>query len=264
MKPKSSICMLMLALSACSDATTGKRIVLRTQVRPAVQAQAGFQTPLGWNVTLTEAALASGPLYYFDGAPAFVMRPARNPGRWLHELAVPPAYAHPGHYGAGVARGQMLQESSINVLAGPASLPDGQGISGRFRSATFAFSPPVAGPALAALQGHSVVVKGVAEKDQRSVHFSLTVDFDELRERAREGLVQGCVFDEAAVQVDGLVTLTINPHIWFNLVDFTEVASGSAELPTEIGKDATAHIAFVLGLVQLSAYQFSFAPDEVR
>jgi hypothetical protein len=253
-----------LAASACSDGTTGKRITLRTQVIPDPEAQAGFRTLSGWTVTLTEAALASGPLYFFDGTPAFVLRPAQGPWEWLHEFVVRAAYAHPGHYAEGVARGQMLVESSVNVLAGPALLPDGNGISGRFRSATFSFSPPIAGPALATLNGHTAVAKGVAVKDQRSVHFSLAVDFAELGARIRDGLVQGCVFDDAAVDGNGIVTLAIKPHVWFNLVDFSEVAPGTALIPTEIAQGTTAHIAFVLGLVQLSAYRFSFTPDVAK
>lgn len=189
------------------------------------------------------------------------MRPPSNLWQRLNSLLLPVAHAHPGHYGEGFAKGQMLQESSLDLLAGAVPLPAGNGVTGVYRSGTFAFSPALAGPHVQRLQGHTVVVKGVATKGDSAVHFLIDVDFDDIRARTRDGLVQGCVFDEANVNGDGLINLAVKPRVWFNLVDFAGLPPGAAEAPTRIPKEATAHIAFVLGLVQLNAYRFSFSPE---
>src|SRR6476469_4928027 len=61
-----------VCIEACgSDETGGQRVVLDTHVEPVADA-ASFTTALGWNVTLTRALIATGPLYYFDGAPPLV------------------------------------------------------------------------------------------------------------------------------------------------------------------------------------------------
>ena len=65
---------------------------------------------------------------------------------------------------------------------------------------------------------------------------------------------------EHEVDADGTVTTTVKPHVWFNLVDFSDVAPGTAEQPTEIARGQTAQIAFALGVVQLSAYHFAYQP----
>jgi hypothetical protein len=68
-----------------------------------------------------------------------------------------------------------------------------------------------------------------------------------------DGAVDGCVLDETTVDGDGTVTLAIEPTIWLNLVDFSKLAPGSDDAPTE------AHDAgFSQGVTELSAYHFSY------
>ena len=74
-----------------------------------------------------------------------------------------------------------------------------------------------------------------------------------------KGEVDGCVFDTADVQDDGTVTLTFEPKIWFDLVDFSKVDPGTADAPTEIPHGDIAQIGFALGLVQLTAYHFAYS-----
>jgi hypothetical protein len=73
------------------------------------------------------------------------------------------------------------------------------------------------------------------------------------------GEVDGCAFEEADVQGDGMVTLTVKPSIWFELVDFSAVAPGTQQEPTEVEHGSKAQVGFALGLVQLTAYRFSFS-----
>jgi hypothetical protein len=73
------------------------------------------------------------------------------------------------------------------------------------------------------------------------------------------GEVDGCEFKKTDVEEDGTVTLTFKPSIWFDLVDFSKVEPGTKDAPTEIPSGDIAQIGFTLGLVQLTAYNFSYS-----
>jgi hypothetical protein len=262
---KHNLCRLFFLLflgNACGGDTTGERVILRTRIITAPESAAGFTTLSGWTIRLTRAWVATGPLYYFDGASSFTFeRKERRRRSSISEWLIPSAYAHPGHYAPGVTNGQMLDEYSIDLLAPETRLPDGSGITGLLRSGTFSFSPPQGGPLVPSLGGQSVVVEGIAQKDLEQVTFGLSADFATIAKRARDGLVPGCKFDAVEVKGTGTVTLGINPRLWFSLVDFSGIAPGSAESPTVIAAETTPYIAFTLGLVQIGAYHFSFVPD---
>jgi hypothetical protein len=160
----------------------------------------------------------------------------------------------------------MRTPTSVDLLAAPATLADGDGVGGAYRSGRFVLPASAIGPAAAELAGHVAVAEGVAEKIDGSaspaIHFRVSADDDDVAEEATDGHVDGCAFDPAAeVTGDGTVTVTVVPSVWFELVDFAGVAPGSAEAPTEISRGDLAHRAFVLGVVQLSAYRFAYAAD---
>lgn len=244
-------------LGACgsesSDSTSGKRVKLATRVEVD---STDFVTGLGWHVVLGEAALSVGALYYFDGEPAFV-RNERS------VFGIRAAYAHPGHYQSGDALGQMLTSSSVDLLALPAGLAVGEGISGTYRSARFDLGQSALGPAASQLGAHAAIAEGVATREgdggATQVHFRISADFGDVAKSAAAGAVNGCVFEETVVNDSGTITLTLHPAAWFNLVDFTGLPPGSADAPTEIAAGSVPHIAFALGIAQLGAYHFAFS-----
>jgi hypothetical protein len=252
--------------TGAADATSGARVTLHTRVAIEPASLAEFTTGFGWKVTLAKAAASLGALYYFDGAPAFVQRdapraPARDALGRLFGLAV--AHAHPGHYLAGDALGQMLAPTSLDVFGGAQTLPDASGVTGDYRSARFVFGDHPVGPAAAVLGGHVAVAEGTAVKADGStktpIHFTVSADFADVAKSVVNGEVEGCDFTEAHVDADGTVTLTLRPAIWFELVDFATVAPGTAASPTVIPHGHIAQIGFALGLVQLTAYRFAYA-----
>jgi len=251
---------VVCALSACgSDTTTGRPVMLRTEVAADPEIRSAFLTATGWSVTLTKAQISLGALYYFDGEPAFVMRDSRSLWQHLaHALGPSIAYAHPGHYIAGMAMGQMTTPAFADLLAGVSALPEGNGISGSYRSARLVWGAPNAEPAITQLGGKVAVVEGSATKAEQTIYFKLSASFEDVARSVTMGHVDGCIFDEAEVDDDGSVRVTVKPHVWFDLVDFAGVAPGSAAAPTDIAATETQQIAFALGLVQLSAYRFSY------
>jgi hypothetical protein len=284
---------LLFGGCSASQTTTGKRVALTTRATAdQAELKSGFDTSLGWHVDLKRAAVAFDSFYYFDGEPAFVhnTRPSRLPSqqppllensvdRLLQFLGEGVAHAHPGHYQAGNARGQMLVPGSVDLFAENTVLGDGSGVTGTYRSGRFTFADRVVGSAAKTLGQHVAVVEGSATRlgsaelaagpveagtaDAGSaapvIHFRLFADYADLSTNVTNGEIDGCEFKAAEVQGDGAVTLTFKPSIWFDLVDFSAVAPGSEEEPTEVAQGDIAQLGFALGLVQLTGYQFSFS-----
>jgi hypothetical protein len=255
---------------ACNstDSTTGKRVTLETRATTDNEIESTFTTSVGWNVTLDKAAAAIGSFSYFDGEPAFVRRevpPAGPLERFASfVLGEGVAHAHPGHYQAGNALGEMLVPGSVDLFGGDTSLGDGDGVSGTYRSARFTFAKTVAGSAADELDDHIAFAEGTATKAgdggaSPAIHFRIAADFADVAKSVTQGEVDGCEFKEAEVQDDGIVTLTFTPSIWFDLVDFSKVDPGTSDEPTTIASGDIAQIGFALGLVQLTAYHFGYS-----
>jgi hypothetical protein len=254
---------LALGIEACGTGDTGgARIVLDTRVELAPNAQR-FTTAMGWDVTLSRALVSTGPFYYFNGAPPLVQRDRQLEPRWpsmLEALGLSQAFAHPGHYKAGDALGQMLNSWSIDLFAGPADLPAGDGVTGFYRSASFSFTSPPEGPEASAMESHAAIAEGIAVREgAEPLHFLALADLADVERSAANGYVDGCEFTELDIEEAGRVTVLVNPKIWFDLVDFAELAPATNDAPVEFPADSQPRIAFALGLAQLSAYKFSFS-----
>ncbi|RYE89317.1 MAG: hypothetical protein EOO75_12030 [Myxococcales bacterium] len=251
--------------AACGDdggatgATSGKRVALRTRLE-AERPGEPFAASKDWTVTLTAASLSIASLYYYDGPSPIARAAPPASSRWgsLWQPAV--AWAHPGHYQQGTTRGEMLSPWSVDLFAGAADLPVGDGISGLYRSGQFNFGAPSAGPAAGELGGAAVRVTGLATRATSTVHFTMSVSLERLSQEVNDGHIKGCIFDETDVQSDGTVTITVLPSVWLGYVNFNDVAPGSAEAPTVIQDGEVAYTLFLSGLTQLSAYRFRFAP----
>jgi hypothetical protein len=251
-----------VVLEGCGSASTGgERIVLKTRLEIEPTAKDTFTTGAGWNVSLTRALLATGEFYYFDGAPPLVVQHAKQSWEYAQRwLGLSNAHAHPGHYQAGNALGQMLLPSSVDLLAAEVSLADGSGVDGTYRSARFSFAVPAVGPLAGELDGHAAIAEGIAAKaGEETRTFRAIADLADIEKSAADGHVEGCEFSEAKIESDGVVTATVNPEIWFNLVDFAQIPPGSSDAPSEFDADSQPKIAFAQGIAQLSAYKFSYS-----
>jgi hypothetical protein len=155
--------------------------------------------------------------------------------------------------------GQMLEAANIDLLAGSVDLPDGDGISGIYRSARFTFVEPTGGGSKQ-LDGHVALAEGMAVKaGEKPRFFRAFADLAGIEKSASQGHIEGCEFSEVDVENDGTVSVTVNPKIWFDLVDFSEAEEASADAPADFPVDSQPQIAFVLGTTQLSAYKFSYS-----
>lgn len=245
--------------------TTGQRVTLATTVEMA--GPATFTNAFDWEIVLSRAIVSNGAFYYFEGAPIDSTQaslPRREVGassllgllRWL---APSVAHAHPGHYQPGEARGEMLESSSFDLLAGPTTLADGDGITGMVRSGRFTWGAPPTGPMADVLGDAVVVVEGAASKGDQQKVFRLVAKRADVLDAADEPLVEGCVFEEFDVQSDGTVTLRIAPRVWLDQAELDDVPDSADGEPVDVPADDRASKAFIRGVKKSSAFVFTYS-----
>lgn len=180
-----------------------------------------FENEHGWSVTLTEAKIDTGPLYFYEGAPLFTR---------VWDWMVPSAYAHPGHYVEGDALGDFLESATIDLLASePVLVGRGDGVTGSYNSVRF--------------EGRTAQVSGTATKDGNTVEFEGTFTL--------EGPIEGIAFG-AEVTKNGRVQLLIDEHEWVRRVDFSLLTTLDFQRGTQ------PFSAFERGVEKAGAYQFSW------
>jgi hypothetical protein len=241
----------------CSDdggsGTTGRRIALDVKIA-ASPASKQFTNAKGWNVTITKAAVATGAFYFYDGDTLFAGGAPRRSGFQL----VKAAFAHPGHYVPGNAKGELLTPSSADLLAG-GMLGRGEGVSGLVRSATFSFGSPPVGPMATELGANVIVLEGSAAKDVETRSFRVEIAPDEMKDTKGITQIEGCPFTSADMQRDGTVTITVDLPMWLDQVEFQDVPKSTDGKPVLLG-DGLARNQLVRGTKGGLAYVFSYAP----
>lgn len=255
--------------SACSSSseggsgTTGKRITLAVTVTGSSEAKSSFSNSQGWNITLTKAIAATGPLYYYDGATIFSELEPSAPTRvkeFVREvLSIKSAFAHPGHYIPGNAKGEFLSASSVDLRTTNA-LGSGDGVSGFVRSATFSFASPATGPFAAELGSHMVILEGTATKGAEQRVFRAEIDAADVDNTKNAPQVEGCPFTETDMQADGMVTVTVNVKQWFDQVEFDTLPKSSDGKPVLFPNDAIGRNELVRGIKEGLGYQFTYTP----
>lgn len=239
---------------ACSDgdSTTGKRVSLEVRIAASPESKQ-FTNAAGWSITLTKARVATGAFYFYDGETIFSgIAPRRAPG------LVKSAFAHPGHYVPGNAKGEMLVATSADLLSG-ATLGTGNGVTGPFRSATFTFDSPAKGPMAAELGANVAVLEGTATKGAETRAFRAEIGPDDVKDTKGVTQIEGCPFEVADVQGDGAVTITVKLTQWLDQVAFDDVPKSADETPVTL-PDGLARNQLVRGVKVGLGYVFSYAP----
>ena len=158
----------------CGPENTGHE---RTSFRITVHGiRADATTSVGWHVVIDRAAIAMGPVRWYEGEPLFGQR-------WLGRFQFGVAEAHPGHYVPGEALADVTSQRAIDLLApGGVDLETATGVTGDANSAAIELRAPSAdlGPAGTILGGHTLTLRGVATRDTTTVHFDVSLDLDQI------------------------------------------------------------------------------------
>jgi hypothetical protein len=248
---------IMATLVACSasETTTGKRVALRVV---AESSPSTFTTVEGWTVTLSSAQVSVGPQYYYDGATIFSSRAPSFPSR-LYDALIPSAYAHPGHYVAGNARGEMLVPTSLDLVTGGGLLGIGSGTTGIVRSGTFSFQSPAQGPLASALAANVLSVAGTAVKGSDTRKFFATLTASDVSDAGGKPEIEGCAFADTEVTESGTVTIRVAVAKWFDLVEFQLLPAGADGVAVALA--GVARNEFVRGVRAGDRYTFAFRND---
>jgi hypothetical protein len=242
----------LATLSACSDdgSTRGKRVVLAARVAAE---SLDFVNAYGYRVELTRALVSIGRLRYLQGAPVARRSPLER------FLGVRVAHAHPGHYEEGGILGEMLEPTSVDLVAGPTELGSGPGVSGEALSGRVSFTSPAEGPFAADLGDAVILLEGEAALDGETRVFRAIARLSDVLDAAGEPDVEGCEFANGTIDSDGRVTLILRPSVWLDQVEFAVVPETADGAPVELARDGAPHRAFARGVKKAAAYLFTYA-----
>ncbi len=242
--------------TSCTNSTAEKRVSYATRIVAADAVDAPIVNAYGWSIVLTKAALSIGPLYYWNGSPAFA---AINPRKDSRFIGIRSAYAHPGHYVAGDAMGEMLTPSSVDLALGEATLPPGEGVSGVYRSGRFTFADKPVGEAVETLGGHVIVLEGEGTKDTMKRLFRAELDIADILDAAGEPRVEGCAFEgEPDVQADGTITIRVVMSLWLDQIEFDTIPESMDGNPVLLPRDSAPFRAIERGIKKAPAIQFQY------
>lgn len=229
---------LLVLFAGCSDTGLSRvSFVLRGGgVERGAAGPLTFTNALGWEVTLTEARIAVGPVY-FNLAPALSSRRRWQPGRWL--LREARADTTQDHLAGGRIVGQVLRRRVVDALApGLAELGPGDGVSEEALSAEVWLLPEGAAPGMTAdggglPAGAVAVVAGTAQKTpvedpmNERLPFVAVLPLGEAEAQlaGEKVLAQLRMARRIPVSVPfgqdgGVVTLRVDPRPWLEVADF--------------------------------------------
>lgn len=251
--------LLTLTLTACVSTTGGERITFEAEVVPAVAATPGADGPVitwtdegtGFEITLTEAILHTGPLYLWSDIPY------QNPDAFasLTSWLIPTAHAT-DLFNAGFLMGEVTTQTRVDLLQpGPHALGPGVGIAGPSRTGELWLEPVERGDA------DTVSLTGTATRDDLTVPFTLSATLDEtwVDDPAEDDPIplrrlRGLSWD-AQLAEGTTVTLTADPRAWLTGADFATLPDEAPRLDGEthhvIGPDTTVGRTFFLRLRRL-------------
>jgi hypothetical protein len=242
--------------ASCENTTAEKRVSLATRIVADDAVNAPIVNAYGWSIVVTRAALSIGPLYYWNGAPAYTATNTHDPLRFFR---MPLAHAHPGHYVPGDAMGQALTPSSVDLALGEATLPPGEGVSGVYGSGRFTFTDKPVGDAVDALAGNVVVVEGEGTKGAMQRIFRAELDIADTLDAAGEPRIDGCAFDgEPNVQADGTITIHVALSVWLDQVELDALPESADGKPVLLPRDSAAFRAIERGIKKAPAIQFQY------
>lgn len=240
---------LCVPLGCSQDSGTGgQAIELEMQLVSSVaegQRPGTFVTRTGYDVTLSEARIAAGPIYLYENPPPVASRP-RGVGRAVWDWLVPSAQAHPGdqHFAGGTVLSEYLGQVVFDALsAEPLRLGKVPGVASRARSFSVWLEPPRTADAREALRGHHVHVVGEATRGDERYEFEGGLDIGaEGTLRRVEGLEM-----DAALRDGAQVTVELHLSRWFRDADFSTLEERAPSGRLLIGADSQVRTAWFIG-----------------
>ncbi|MCY1018464.1 hypothetical protein [Pyxidicoccus sp. MSG2] len=230
---------LALALSGCGS--EAERRTFPVELTGTLPSGANER---GWTVTLESAHASVGPVRFFNGR---VLLSRRAPRFDWYSLIGGTAQAHPGHYVAGDALGEVLTTATVDLLTG-APLGDASAVTGEYGSLELTLATPTASTdAAGALGGHAVRVRGTARNaDGGAVRFDAVADLP--------APVAGVRFEKSLGMEAGRVRIAVDLGTWLGRIDFATATDPDADGVYTFPAGSQAQNALVRGVEDTTTY----------
>ena len=244
----------MLCASACGGETEGQSIRARWLAGSETQGEHNreFTTDTGWDVTLSEAFVAVGPI--------FAIAPAQDRldavASMLRHALVPVARAHGGHDAAGGlrVRAELLEPVALDALSTDAvTLLNAEAEAGAVDTMKIEIAQ-LTSDLPEELHGHQAYVRGRASRDAEQISFEggLVELPDDEAERRVETPVDFTLED------GGAFGLSVNAVEWFRHAEFDQLAR-TADGVAQINPDDQVGRAWKVGVRAPAAFTVTFA-----
>ncbi len=244
------------------DQTSGERAAFQTGVTGGLSdgdTVEAFTNARGWTVTLTEAYVAMGPIYFYSSRPQTAMLE-----RLLGDGTARACPAH-AQFDKGEVLGEVLEQYAVDLLSGEVEdtgLRDG--VAGTAQMFEVHLHPPgevTAGSSSSSfepLQGHSVWVAGTATKDGSEVAFegALTIP-DEGTLRIVTSIPAEMELADIAKQ-PGRAVVKVHLDEWFHNVGFEGLTQQGASGRMVLDEDSQAYQALLVGVRSRTSYSLSW------
>lgn len=253
---------LVVAFAACTEETAGESIDFETGVIGANSAGGSvtsFTNARGWNVELTTAKVALGPVYFYS-APAQATLFDRM-------LGIRVAHACPAHaqYDRGTVLGEVLQQYVVDLASGQVvSTGVSAGEAGTCQMFEVHLHPPGELPPgspsseFDSLRGATAFIAGTASKDADVIAFEggMTIP-DEGTMRIVESIPASVPFADLADK-SGRAVVEVYLDQWLANVDFSTLPENPDGGPRAFSEDSQAYTAWLTGIRSKFAYGLSW------
>ncbi|MDX2009645.1 MAG: hypothetical protein SFW67_05625 [Myxococcaceae bacterium] len=222
---------LVLLFSSCGASTDQVRRTFPLEV--LVRAPTA-PTDSGWTLSDVRGVASFASVRFFEGQVLITRR--RSPLDWL----VSTAHAHPGHYEAGAALGELLEPLELNLAGGePATWGTVNAVTGRYGSVELGWAT-------------GVRVLGTATKGSESVRFDTGV-------LAPTKPLSAIAFEHTMTTAEGTVRLELDLGVLLSRVDFGKTLSTpDAQGLTPLDRASPAFNGFERGVTDTTSYRFTW------
>lgn len=225
-----------LAFAGCS--VEGVRRTFPLEVESALPSEPNTH---GFVITLDEARMNLGPITFYEGR----VHVARTFSPW--SLLYGTAWAHPGHYHPGEARGELLGTHEVDLLVTePTALGDVDAVTGSYGSVELSL-PALADPGGSGPEA-SLRLSGQAVRDEEVLPFSAVLALTEP--------VSAIRFERQLGEEPGAVVLRVDVGEWLRRVDFSTETEVDGDGVRHISEGSQAHNALVRDVKDPSAFTF--------
>jgi hypothetical protein len=221
---------LFVTLSACGASTEQVRHTFPLEV--VVKAPA-MPTDSGWTVTDVQGTVSVSSVRFFSGK---VLISRRSPLDWL----ISTAHAHPGHYEAGAALGELLTPLELDLSRRDAvEWGTVSAVTGSYGSAELGWAT-------------GVRARGTATKGGQTVRFDTGL-------LTPSKPLSAIPFEHVMTTAPGRVRLELDLGVLLSRVDFAQtLALPDAQGVTSLDRGSPAFNGFDRGVTDTSSYRFTW------